>query len=203
MTGYYVLAGVSVAWALLLSAIGLTQKNFPPTASMARALIGFAVVLTLATVVVLVSSTHVEHPREEAAEAAEEREAVAENQAAKEPGEERAAKEESEGGGSNSVPEGEGVAAKTKAVPVKENEFSIEIEGGNDLKAGAYDFQVANEGQIEHDLAIENGVKKKTPLIKGGGKAELEVELKPGNYRFWCTVPGHAQSGMEQDVTVE
>ena len=203
MTGYYVLAGISVAWALGLAAVGLTQKNFPPTGSLARALMGFAIVLSLVTVVVLVSSTHVEHPLEEAA-AEEQLEQDAEaNQEAKEPGEERAAKEESEGGGSNSVPEGEGAAAKAEAVPVKENEFSIEIEGGNDLKAGAYAFQVANDGKIEHDLAIENGVKKKTPLIKGGGKANLEVELKPGKYRFWCTVPGHAQSGMEQDVTVE
>jgi plastocyanin len=203
MTGYYVLAGVSVAWALLLAAAGLTRKNFPPTGSMARALMGFAIALTLVTVAVLVSTTHVEHPREEAAEAAEEREDVAEDQAAKEPGEERAAKEESEGGGSNSVPGGEGGAARPKVVPVKEKEFAIEIEGGTDLKAGAYDFQVANDGKIEHDLAIENGVKKKTPLIKGGGEAALEVDLKPGKYRFWCTVPGHAQSGMEQDVTVE
>jgi uncharacterized cupredoxin-like copper-binding protein len=203
MTGYYVLAGISVAWALGLAAIGLTQKNFPPTGSMARALMGFAVALSLVTVVVLVASTHVEHPLEEAA-AEEKLEQDAEaNQEAKQPGEERSAKEESEGGGANSVPEGEGAVVAAKAVPVKENEFSIEIEGGTDLKAGAYDFQVANEGKIEHDLAIEDGVKKKTPLIEAGDKAKLAVALKPGKYRFYCTVPGHAQSGMEQDVTVK
>jgi plastocyanin len=209
MTGYYVLAGISVAWALGLAAIGLTQKNFPPTGSMARALMGFAVVLALVTVAVLVSTTEVEHPLEEAAAEEQLEQDVEANQKAKQPGEERAAKEESEGGGANSVPEGEGAAgggapAGPKAVPVKENEFSIAIQGGTSLKAGAYDFQVANEGKIEHDLAIEDGgPEEKTPLIKAGGKANLKVDLKSGKYHFYCTVPGHAQSGMEQNVTVE
>jgi len=201
MTGYYVLAGISVAWALGLAAVGLTRKSFPPTRTMARALMGFAVLLALTTVVVLISVTHVEHPLEEAA-AEEQLEKDAEsNQAAEQPGAEREAKKESEGGGANSVQKG--APAEARTVPVKENEFSVQIEGGTELKAGAYDFQVANDGKIEHDLAIENGTKEKTPLIKGGGKADLKVELKPGKYRFYCTVPGHAQSGMQQDVTVK
>src|SRR3954470_11800798 len=98
MTGYYVLAGISVAWALLLTAVGLTQQSFPPTRSMARALIGFSVGLAAVTVVVLVSVTHVEHPLEEAAaEAQLEKDAEA-NQEAKQPGDQRAANQESKGG---------------------------------------------------------------------------------------------------------
>jgi hypothetical protein len=150
MTGYYVLAGISVAWALGLAAIGLTQKNFPPTGSMARALMGFAVVLSLVTMVVLVSVTHVEHPREEAAEAAEEAERSKGSE--EEPSKQPPAEQQGEGAQESSSARGE-----AKTVPVKENEFSIEIAGGTTLEAGAYDFQVANDGKIEHDLAIENG----------------------------------------------
>ena len=202
MTGYYVLAGISVAWALLLTAVGLTQQSFPPSRSMARALMGFSLGLAVVTVVVLVSITHVEHPLEDAAAEGQLANDVKANQEAKQAGDQRAAKHESEGGGANSVQTG--AAAAAKSVPVKEAEFSIAIEGGNSLKAGAYDFQVVNGGKIEHDLAIEDGgQEKKTPLIKAGSKADLKVALKPGKYRFYCTVPGHAQSGMQQEVTVK
>jgi uncharacterized cupredoxin-like copper-binding protein len=204
MTGYYVLAGVSVAWALVLSAIGLTRRSFPPTRSMARGLMGFAVVLSLVTVVVLVSTTHVEHPLEEAAAEGKLEEDVEANQQEKQAGDEREAAAGSEGGGANSVQAGAEAGAEAEAVPVKENEFSIQIEGGNSLTAGAYEFKVSNEGQIEHDLAIQDGgPEKKTPLIPSGGEAGLKVALKPGSYRFYCTVPGHVQSGMEEDVTVK
>jgi uncharacterized cupredoxin-like copper-binding protein len=29
------------------------------------------------------------------------------------------------------------------------------------------------------------------------------VDLPPGEYKFYCTVPGHEQSGMKVDVTVK
>jgi uncharacterized cupredoxin-like copper-binding protein len=95
-------------------------------------------------------------------------------------------------------------AAAAKTVKVSEKEFAIALTGGNELKAGNYSFQVANVGKIQHDLAIEgDGIKEsKTPLINAGQSKALQVELKPGKYKFFCTVPGHEQAGMKVDVTV-
>jgi uncharacterized cupredoxin-like copper-binding protein len=202
MAGYYVLGGISVAWALLLSAVGLSRGNFPPSQRLERALIGFGVVLALATVVVLVSSTEREHPLEEAAAEGKFKEDVQENQAAKQGADAgQAAKGAATGGGANSVPAGPRARAKAKAVPVKESEFKIAVQ--QTLKPGSYDFQVGNAGKIEHNLVIEDGgTEKKTPLIKGGGKSDLKVALKPGTYRFYCSVPGHAQAGMDVKVKV-
>jgi uncharacterized cupredoxin-like copper-binding protein len=184
MTGYYVLAATSVVWALVLTGIGLTRPNFPPTEGRARALMGFAVFLAVATMGVLVASTNVEHPREEAAKAAAEHKG-AEQQNAKQP-----------------PATGESGSA-TKRVSVTEKEFSIQIQGGTDLKPASYEFAVDNAGKIPHDLAVEgNGAEKKTPLLDPGKKGGLKVALKPGKYRFYCTVPGHAQSGMDDEVTV-
>ena len=204
MTGYYVLAGVSVAWALLLSAVGLTRRNFPPSPQMERALIGFGVVLAFVTIGVLISSTKVEHPLEDAAAEGKLKADVQQNLASKQAADQQQAqKTGGAGGGANSVPAGSGAAAKVTAVPVSEKEFSINIAAGNTLKPGAYDFQVANAGKIEHDLVVEEGgQEKKTPLLKPGAKADLKVSLKPGTYRFYCSVPGHAQSGMDVKVTV-
>jgi uncharacterized cupredoxin-like copper-binding protein len=95
--------------------------------------------------------------------------------------------------------------AAAKPVNVSEKEFSIALAGGNNLKTGRYKFAVDNTGKIQHDLAIEgNGIKEtKTPLIAAGQSKSLEVDLKPGKYTFFCTVPGHEQAGMKLQVTVK
>ena len=95
------------------------------------------------------------------------------------------------------------VALMPSAVFSVEKEFSIKLDKGNTLQAGNYRFQVVNVGKIEHDLEIRGGgLEKKTALIQPGNEAALEADLKPAKYRFYCTVPGHAQSGMDIDVTV-
>ncbi|MFL5981073.1 MAG: cupredoxin domain-containing protein [Gaiellaceae bacterium] len=83
-------------------------------------------------------------------------------------------------------------------VTVTETEFKIAMPAK--LAAGKYTFEVENEGKLPHDLAIKGG--KKTELIDADGKAQLVVDLKPGKYHFYCSVPGHEQAGMKVDVTV-
>ena len=169
-----------VVLAVVLSAIGLTRENFPPSLGVARGIIVGTAVLVLTDAVVLITTTHKEHPRAEAAEKAAEKQA-----------EEAAA----EGGEPGGEPGGE----TARAI---ENEFSIALQPKS-LKPGKYTFDVVNEGKIPHDLEIEGeGVEEKTPLIDPGKSAKLPADLKPGKYRFYCTVPGHAESGMDVDVAV-
>jgi uncharacterized cupredoxin-like copper-binding protein len=90
------------------------------------------------------------------------------------------------------------ITVEVQDVDVKETEFKIEMPAK--LKAGPYTFEVENEGQLPHDLAIKGG--SKTELIQADGKAELRVTLTPGKYHFYCSVPGHEQAGMNIDVVV-
>ena len=136
MTGYYVLAAISVVWALVLTGIGLTRPSFPSTGGLARALMGFGVILALATMGVLIASTHVEHPREEAAEAAEHK-AAAEEQKGEQAPEQKGEQAPAPGGPESAV----------KRVPVKEKEFSIQIQGGTDLAAGRLRVHGRQRGQ--------------------------------------------------------
>jgi uncharacterized cupredoxin-like copper-binding protein len=181
MSAYYVIAIVIAVGAIVLSAIGLTREDFPPTARAGRVVMAGTLLLVAAGVVALLATTHVEHPREEAAEAAAEEKAVKEGKPA------------------------EGGSKARETVDVTEDEFSIALEGGKQLAAGPHTFAVANEGAIEHDLAIEGeqlDEVPKTKLIAPKNVAPLEVDLPPGKYKFYCTVPGHEQSGMKIDVTV-
>jgi hypothetical protein len=73
MTLYYVLGIAFVVFALTITVLGLTRDDFPPTPSAGRAMVIAGALIAAVTYVVLVSSSHVEHPREEAAEAAEQK----------------------------------------------------------------------------------------------------------------------------------
>jgi uncharacterized cupredoxin-like copper-binding protein len=88
------------------------------------------------------------------------------------------------------------------SVPVSETEFKIALPKST-LAAGFYSFEVKNDGKIEHDLVVEgNGVDEKTPTIDAGKSATLKVDLKPGTYDVYCSIPGHKQAGMDVKLTV-
>jgi plastocyanin len=72
-------------------------------------------------------------------------------------------------------------------------------------KAGKVTIDFTNMAPLEHDVSIESSsgqVLGSTPVFTGGTKT-LSLELKPGTYKFFCTVPGHRQAGMEGTLTVQ
>jgi uncharacterized cupredoxin-like copper-binding protein len=187
MTIYFVFGGVLVAWALIMTALGLTRDDFPRDRSAGRGLIALSGALTLAVLVTLLAVTEKEHPREEAKAKAAEQKAEAGREAGREGGAEPT-------GGRGGV----------RTVDVRENEYTIELPAGATLAAAKTKFEVTNAGKIQHDLAVRGpGAEEKTPLIDAGKRATLEAVLKPGRYELICTVPGHEQLGMRTQVTVK
>jgi plastocyanin len=72
-------------------------------------------------------------------------------------------------------------------------------------KSGNVTFKFANASPVAHNLTIEQGTSGPTvgatPTFQGGTKT-LTVDLKPGTYTFFCTVPGHRAAGMQGTITV-
>ena len=68
-------------------------------------------------------------------------------------------------------------------------------------EAGAVTFQVTNDGQTEHNFAIEgHGA---TEMIPPGESATLQVpSLEAGEYKVICEVAGHAGGGMTASLVV-
>lgn len=82
------------------------------------------------------------------------------------------------------------------------DEWKVEPTTTN-LLAGRYAIRMVNQGDQPHDLTIEGeGIDEKTPVIDGGEAATLDVTLKAGTYKFYCSVPGHEELGMVTQVTV-
>ena len=70
-------------------------------------------------------------------------------------------------------------------------------------KAGKVTLLSKNDAPVPHDISIRgNGVEEEGDQVTDGGTSKVSVELKPGKYEFYCSVPGHEQGGMKGTLTV-
>ena len=102
--------------------------------------------------------------------------------------------------------EGEGEAAATT------NQFDLVADPGGAstynrpsglVKPGAVSVHLTNESSQDHNVAIADGGKVlAASKIISRGETEIEVDLEPGEYAFFCQVDSHRQSGMEGTLTV-
>lgn len=70
-------------------------------------------------------------------------------------------------------------------------------------KSGEMTFTLVNDGQTTHALEIEGqGIEEESDEIDGGATTTLTVDLKPGEYEFYCPVDGHREMGMEGTIVV-
>lgn len=72
-------------------------------------------------------------------------------------------------------------------------------------KAGKVSVDFTNSASLPHNVTIESSSGEKvgaTSTFSGGSKS-VSVNLKPGTYKFFCSVPGHRQAGMEGTLTVK
>jgi plastocyanin len=90
----------------------------------------------------------------------------------------------------------------------------FEADPGGDLaftttsasaKAGKVTVDFNNPQALTHDVQIEDSSGEEiggTELI-ASGEDSTTVDLKPGTYTFFCSVPGHREAGMEGTLTVK
>jgi plastocyanin len=70
-------------------------------------------------------------------------------------------------------------------------------------KPGKVTVVMDNPSDVPHAVEVEgNGVEEETETLTGGS-SELTVDLKAGEYRFYCPVGNHADAGMEGTLTVK
>jgi plastocyanin len=72
-------------------------------------------------------------------------------------------------------------------------------------KAGAVSIDFTNMSPLSHNMTVASSsgeVLGATPTFTGASKT-LSLTLKPGTYKFYCTVPGHRAAGMEGTLTVQ
>jgi uncharacterized cupredoxin-like copper-binding protein len=69
--------------------------------------------------------------------------------------------------------------------------------------AGKVTFRISNDGKQTHALEVEgNGIEEETEDIAPGESGTLTVDLKAGEYEFYCPIDGHRDQGMEGELIV-
>jgi plastocyanin len=97
------------------------------------------------------------------------------------------------GGGSTvniSTPSGGSLAFDQKDVSAKSGNVTIDFD---------------NKQPIQHDVKVEDssGTELGGTDLVSSGTANATVNLQPGTYTFFCSVPGHREAGMEGTLTVK
>lgn len=202
MAPFYILGGVLAAWALIVTALGVMSKDFPGSKTGERAVSGISIVLVVAAIGagIITAANEEEEPGDEAhaAESAEE--------AAGEGGAQAPADAE----------EGEapaGAAPEAAEDPADGQTLELSTDPGGSLaytateleaSAGPVEIVMDNPSPVPHNVAIDGGgVDEKGEIVGEGEKSTVTADLEPGEYAFYCSVPGHRQGGMEGTLTVE
>jgi plastocyanin len=214
--------------AVTVSLIGLKVKSFPGKA-MPLVVIWFAIFVVGSTTFAVLHAKDEDADKakevkyEEAGEKAEKagghvheeqteepEETAAEGEGHSEEGDEEAGAEESpesaeegaeetEGGGEKAAGGGE----ETLNLEASKTELAFDTTK-LEAKAGKVTIDLDNPSSIPHNIAIEKDGKviaESETLAEGETSASSELE--PGTYTFLCTVPGHAEAGMEGTLTVK
>ena len=215
-TVFYIVGIALAVSAVLVSFIGLKSEKFPGKLGVVVILVFAIGAIGAGTFAVLYSKEHEEHrehelehanevfeaeehgePDEEAVEddLQKEDEGGAEAQEGAE-GHEDASEEEAAGGGEGAGPGG------TLAVVANESALAYE-EKSLETEAGEVKIDFDNPSPIGHDVKIEkDGEDLGGTEVITQSEESATVELEPGDYVFFCSVPGHREAGMEGPLTV-
>jgi plastocyanin len=72
-----------------------------------------------------------------------------------------------------------------------------------DAPAGTVTLVMENPSALEHNIAVRGeGVDEQGEVVGQGDESTVTVELEPGEYEFYCSVPGHEAGGMKGTLTV-
>ncbi len=204
---FYVFGIALAVSAVLVSIAGLRMKDFPGKA-FPGVVLWFAILVGGATTFAVLHSKD-----EKAAHEVEYVKAGKEIEKETSSGPFEAGATESEGAGSGEAEGGEEEAAgKAKAsgpggtVKLAASESELKFDTTElTSKPGKVTIDFDNPSAIPHNVHIED---EKGEVLGGtetiaSGEESATVELEPGTYTFFCSIPGHREAGMEGTLVVK
>jgi plastocyanin len=190
---FYVCGSALAVSAVLVSIVGLRLKNFPGRAAPLVALWFVALVGASTIFAVLHAQDEQKAKAAELSEAGEEAERA-------ESGAPVEAEEKEEAPKPKTGAKGAATTLQLSASPTKIAFDTTTLSA----QAGAVTIDFTNPSALEHDVAIEqNGKQIAISETIAKGKTSVSADLEPGACSYLCTVPGHAEAGMEGTLTIE
>jgi plastocyanin len=190
---FYVCGGALAVSAVLVSFAGLRIKSFPGKAAPLVALGFIALIVTTTTFAVL----HAQDEEEaKAAELSSANEEITKEEAAPVEAESEKAP------APKPVPAAKGPGG-TLQLAASPTDLAFD-KTSLTSKPGKVTIDFENPSALEHNVAIEqNGKEIAVSETLAKGKTSVSADLAPGTYTYLCTIPGHAEAGMEGTLVVK
>ena len=206
---FYIAGGVLVAWALIVSlGLGMRSPDFPGTSAAERGVIAITAVLVLApsaTAVITSGGEAPSRPHRQHCGRAVARRAGRRHHRRPRPPQPRPRRPPATTG----TP-GAALLARARRRRRRRSRSrrtpgasSATTPSSSARRPGTVTITMTNMSPVEHNVTVAQGstVLGATPTFIGGTRT-LTLNLKPGTYTFYCSVPGHRQAGMEGTLTV-
>jgi plastocyanin len=104
------------------------------------------------------------------------------------------------------TPEGEAEPPSVPHVQVSAVEWDFKLSRST-VPAGKVVLEFVNAGQDEHNLNLQEASEgpSEEPVANTPAKGVVDVtlQMRPGSYTLFCSLPTHEQKGMKATLTVE
>jgi plastocyanin len=190
---FYVCGGALAVSAVLVSFAGLRIKGFPGKAAPIVAL-GFITLIGATTTFAVLHAQDEEEAK--AAEFSEANEEITEEEKSPVEGESEKAPTPKPA----PAAKGPGGTLQLAASPTDLAFDKTSLTS----KPGKVTIDFDNPAALEHNVAIEqNGEELAVSETLAEGKTSVSADLAAGTYTYLCTIPGHAEAGMEGTLVVK
>jgi plastocyanin len=177
MNAFLVAGGIFAAWAVIVALLGM--RGFPANRTGERIAIAIAVVLFVGAV----SSAIADQTKVGERKGPEPKEPAA------------APAGQARAGG------GKPTSLALAADPTGATKFD---KAALSATAGKVTITMTNPSPVPHNVSLKGGgANEMGKTVQGNGKSTVTADLKAGSYEFYCSVPGHEQSGMKGTLTVK
>jgi plastocyanin len=203
MNAFVVAGAIFAAWAVIVALLGM--RGFPSNRGGERVAIAITVVLFAGAVTSAIADQSKVGERRGA-----EIDKPGEGPESGKPGEPTESGQASGGGAAEPAPKDEGeqkgesgkpTALTLAADPTGQLKFDKTTLAAN---AGQVTITMTNPSPVGHNVALKGGgVDEKGDVVQGDAKSTVEATVQAGQYEFYCSVPGHEQSGMKGTLTVK
>jgi plastocyanin len=209
---FWWLGGVLVLAALVISAVGIRGKDdWPPSNGVMWGVLAVLSVIVVGTGAFAVANAseekeHREHElAEEEAEAQQAQEREGAGSAGASP--EGQSPEEPTPTVGAEAPEGEGSGPEQSFDVTSPEDGSLVFDpDGIQAEAGTLTLAYTNPSPVTHNIYLEDendDVLAESEDVVDGDETEISTQLAPGEYTYFCAIPGHREAGMEGVLTVE